>query len=166
MGYIIRQEAEKDIQAVYDLNKVAFEQGLEGGLVNALRKSDADVISLVAESDGKITGHIMFSPVYIDGEVAGMGLAPMAVLPGYQKQGIGSALIDEGLKIAQNKGYSLVVVLGHPEYYPKFGFVPASKYGLKSTYEVPDEVFMAINYNEYVWDYKTIHYRDEFKIFD
>lgn len=171
MNLIVRKEKESDIGEVYKLNKEAFSQlaiskGLEADLVNNLRKANCDIISLVAEVESKVVGHIIFSPVYINGEIAGMSLSVMAVLPDFQKQGIGSALIKAGIEEVKNKNYSLIIVLGHPEYYPRFGFIPASRYGLKSTYEIPDEVFMALNFNDQKWDNAIIDYREEFNVFD
>jgi putative acetyltransferase len=99
----------------------------------------------VAVENGQVIAHIFFSPVTVEGDgrvVAALGLAPMAVLPDYQKRGVGSELVREGLKECQRIGYKIVVVLGHPEYYPRFGFVPARDKGLRSEYLVPDEVFM------------------------
>ncbi len=113
-----------------------------------LRMRNKVTVSLVAEQDGRIVGHILFSPVTIvsTGTVfPAVGLAPMAVLPELQRQGIGSLLVENGLAECRRRaGHECIVVLGHPEYYPRFGFVPASEYGLKCEYDVPDEVFMAI----------------------
>jgi putative acetyltransferase len=113
--------------------------------VDALRENARPYISLIAARDGEVGGHIFFSPVSIESEeesFAAMALAPMAVLPEYQNQGIGSKLVREGLRECQRIGENIVVVLGHPRYYPRFGFMPASLKGLRSEYDVPDEVFM------------------------
>jgi putative acetyltransferase len=104
-------------------------------------------LALVAVEDGRVVGHIVFSPVTIDcGDrtCSAVGLAPMAVLPERQRRGIGSQLVKAGLLECRNAGYDCVVVVGHPTYYPRFGFVPASRYGVKSEYEVPDEAFMVV----------------------
>jgi putative acetyltransferase len=101
----------------------------------------------VAEQDGRIVGHILFSPVMIEaaaGTVTVQGLAPMAVLPLHQKQGIGSRLVARALAILKAAGRRGIVVLGHPGYYPRFGFVPASTYGIRCAYNIPDEAFMAL----------------------
>lgn len=167
MDITIRKEKKSDIKEITKVNEAAFGRDLEAKIVDMLRAADCDIISLVAEKDNKVLGHIMFSPIYIDGKIAGMGLAPLAVLPDYQKQGIGSALIKKGIEEVR-KHYSLIILYGHPEYYPKFGFVPASKVGLKSQYKLPDDVpedvFMAINFTDKIWDNKIAYLRDEFKI--
>lgn len=90
----------------------------------------------------------------------------MAVLPDYQKQGIGSELIKQGICAVKQLGHPLIIVLGHAGYYPKFGFLPASKFGLKSTYEAKENVFMAMTFSDLSWNNKIVHYRDEFKSFD
>jgi len=141
----IRPETAEDIEAIRKINTAAFETAAEAGLVDALRDSGIPLISLVAEVDQKIVGHILFSPITLSvksTDVKIAGLAPMAVLPDYQKQAIGSALVKKGLKQCKLKGYQAAVVLGHPEYYPRFGFGPGSRFGIKSEYDVPDEVFM------------------------
>lgn len=146
---IIRPEEEADFDAVRQVNTLAFGQPAEATLVDALRKSAELFISLVAVDDNQVVGHILFTPVSLESDdststALGLGLAPMAVLPDYQRQGVGSELVRAGLRECQRIGANVVVVLGHPEYYPRFGFVPASQKGLTSEYPVPDEVFMAI----------------------
>jgi len=141
----IRTESTKDDESVRRVNELAFEQPNEADLVDALRANARPFISLVAVVDEQVVGHIFFSPVSIESEngvFTAMGLAPMAVLPEYQNQGIGSQLVREGLKACQRLGHDIVVVLGHANYYPRFGFTPASLKGLRSEYDVPDEVFM------------------------
>jgi len=142
----IRAEAENDRALVRELNVVAFEGSAEADLVDGLRQNASPIISLVAEEEGQIVGHILFSPAGLIGhpEARIMGLAPMAVLPEHQNKGIGSALVRAGLEQCRNLGFAAVIVLGHPEYYPRFGFKPASRFNLESEYDVPDEVFMAI----------------------
>ncbi len=141
----IRTEVELDRNAIYALNRAAFESDAEADLVEALRLQADPHISLVAEEAGEIIGHIMFSPATLssDSEIPVIGLGPMAVLPGRQHQGIGSALVQAGLEACKKLGYQAVFVLGHPQYYPRFGFVLASRYDISSVYDVPDEVFMA-----------------------
>jgi putative acetyltransferase len=142
----IRPEQPIDSSRIRAVNLAAFETSTEADLVDALRKQAAPIISLVAEDGGAIVGHILFSPVTLDGnpEIRMMGLAPMAVIPARQRQGIGSALIRDGLEACKRIGASAVVVVGHATYYPRFGFTPASRVGLRCQYEVPDEVFMAV----------------------
>ena len=164
----VRPEQPGDIDAVRTLNEKAFEQPMEAGLVDRIRAVCGDVISLVAESDGRIVGHIFFSPVTIanDGrEVRGMGLAPMALEPGLQRRGIGSRLVEAGLETLRRQACPFVIVLGHPEYYPRFGFAPASEHGLACQWEgVPDEAFMAVILDEEAMAGVTgvARYRDEF----
>lgn len=142
----VRPEEPADAIAIRAVNEAAFETSEEADIVDALRKDSESLISLVADSGGEIVGHILFSPVTLAGNlnVFLMGLGPMAVSPNYQRQGTGSALVREGLDRCRSMGCSAVVVLGYPEYYPRFGFVPASRYGISSEYDVPDEVFMLI----------------------
>ena len=143
----IRKEQSSDIEKIWGVNSEAFETEDEATLVNALRSSGCIYLSLVAETENKVVGHILFTPVELSGienKLKIMGLAPMAVLSQYQNKGIGSKLVQAGLEHCQSLGYDAVVVLGHPNYYPKFGFVPSVKYGIKSEYEVPDEVFMIL----------------------
>jgi putative acetyltransferase len=142
---IVRAETAADVPAVYRVNELAFGRPEEANLVDALRASARPFISLVAVSGEQVVGHIFFSPVTLEAETAAcviLGLAPLAVLPEYQRRGIGAQLVRVGLKECQRRGCDVVVVLGHPAYYPRFGFVPASRKGLRCEYPVPDEVFM------------------------
>ncbi len=140
----IRREQSKDIEAVRRVNLDAFPSEAEANLVDALRDA-ADCISLVAETENAIVGHILFSPMQLRGNgspVLLAGLAPMAVLTSHQKQGIGSALVNAGVAACKEAGVGLIAVLGHPGYYPRFGFSIAATHGLQSPYDVPPEVFM------------------------
>lgn len=150
---VIREETPVDYEKVYLLVKSAFASaehadGNEQDLVNDLRKSDSFIpsLSLVAEKDGVLAGYILFTKLKA-GEETALALAPLAVLPDFQKQGIGSSLIKDGHKRAKEMGYRFSVVLGSENYYPKFGYVPASRYGIEAPFPVPDENFMAINLN-------------------
>lgn len=119
--------------------------------MDKLRNNCHKYLSLVSEVSERITGHILFTPAVIESKntkMQGMGLAPMAVLPEYQKQGIGSALVREGLKRLEQTRCLFVIVLGHSAYYPKFGFKKACSYGIKSEWDVPDEVFMIIVFDK------------------
>ena len=143
---LIRTEKENDKAAVYQINVAAFETTAETDLVDVLREQTRPMISLVAEEDEQVVDHILFSPVSlsIDNELQIMGLAPMTGSPTRQRQGIGSALVRAGLEGCKEVGVRAVVVLSHPEYYPRFGFVLASRFNLRCEYDVPDEVFMAM----------------------
>lgn len=143
---LIREEQESDRAAVFAINAAAFSTDAEARLVDALRARAHPTVSLVAEDEGIIVGHIMFSPVTLREHPDRflMGLAPMAVLPERQHCGIGSALVRAGLERCAALDAGAVVVLGHPDYYPKFGFVPSVGFGVVSTYDVPPEVFMAL----------------------
>lgn len=143
----VRPETKLDYQAVRRINELAFPDSNEADLVEALRKVAFPHISLVALVKSQVVGHIFFSPVSIESEKStftALGLGPMAVLPEYQKQGIGSALVQEGLKECQRLGHDVVVVIGHKEYYPRFGFIPAKQKGLRCEFDVPDDVFMVV----------------------
>jgi putative acetyltransferase len=155
--YTIRAEREEDRAAVRAVNLSAFETPSEANLVDALREHARPVVSLVAEDNGAVVGHILFSPVSLSGHpgLEMMGLAPMAVASAHQRQGIGSALVRAGLERCRQLGVGAVVVLGHPEYYPRFGFSPSTRFGLVSEYEVPEEVFMVTELRPAALDGKT-----------
>lgn len=142
----IRPETAADSAAVRLIHEAAFETSAEANLVNSLRERADPLISLVAGYQGEITGHVLFSPVTLKGhpDLKLMGLAPMAVRPEYQRRGTGSQLVRAGLQHCRDAHVTAVVVLGHPEFYSKFGFVPASQFGLCCEYEVPDEAFMVL----------------------
>ncbi len=142
---IIRPESEEDYEVVRRINELAFGRPSEAALVDALRTAAPSCLSLVAEREGHIIGHIFFSPVEIEPDTPSlsvMGLGPMAVLPEYQSQGIGSQLVERGLEECKRLNYDVVVVIGHPKFYPRFGFRQAGQRGLDCEYDVPDEVFM------------------------
>jgi len=142
----IRPERPADIAAVRAVNRAAFETDAEADLVDALRDQADPTVSLVADDAGRIVGHILFSPVTLTGhaDLKIMGLAPMAVLPTQQRRGIGSALVRAGLERCTELGCAAVIVLGHAQYYPRFGFIPASRFGIACEYDVTDDVFMAL----------------------
>lgn len=131
---------------MHAVNTAAFDTSAEADLVDALRGKVEPLVSLVAEVSGSVVGHILFSPVKLadHGGRLLMGLGPMGVMPEHQRHGIGAALVREGLRRCKELGCDAVVVLGHPAYYPRFGFVPASRFGISSEYAVPDDVFMLI----------------------
>ena len=144
---VIRPETPEDSAAIRSVNEEAFGSSVEADLVEKLRSRQAYTLSLVATDGDKVIGHILFSPVTIesrDTSFGALGLGPMAILPSYQRKGVGSQLVRAGLQECKRLGHEIVVVLGHPDYYPRFGFVPASTYGIRCEYDVPDEVFMAL----------------------
>lgn len=137
----IRDEQPGDIDTVRQVNLDAFGQDLEGRIVDALRANGAARLSLVALDAGAVVGHIVFSPLLV-GSVAGLGLGPMAVAPRHQRRGIGSHLVKAGIERVRAAGCPFVVVIGHPTFYPRFGFQPAAQFGLMSEWEVPPDAFM------------------------
>ena len=164
---IVRAETAEDYPAVRQVNELAFGRSDEAVLVDKVRAVADPQISLVAVKDGQVVGHIFFSPVSIeisDSASLVLGLGPLAILPEYQKQGLGSQLVREGLKECQRIGCNVVVVLGHPEYYPRFGFVPAKQKELSCEYPVPDEVFMVAELKPEALDgwRGLVKYRPEF----
>jgi len=143
----VRIECLADIEAIEQVNFAAFNTEAEAKLVNGLRDEKVPGISLVAENDGEIVGHILFTEVTLQHDSSDlklMGLAPMAVLPEQQKNGVGKRLVKAGLAQCRAQGCDGVFVLGHPGYYPKFGFLPAVKHQFQSELDVPDEVFMLL----------------------
>ncbi len=148
---IIRAEELADTESIWNINAEAFETEAEANLVNTLRDSDCTFISLVAETDDKTVGHILFTPVELTGnenKLKLIGLAPMAVSQKHQKQGIGKQLVKAGIELCKSKDYDAIVVLGHPNYYSRFGFAPSVTFCIKSEYEVPDEAFMILELNK------------------
>ncbi|WP_339795775.1 N-acetyltransferase [Paenibacillus sp. FSL R5-0744] len=150
MNIIIRQEKAQDINEVYHVVQKSFENAEhsdhdEHNLVNRLRSSTKFIpeLSLVAEYENKIVGHILFTEILV-GDQTLVALAPVAVLPEMQSKGIGKLLITEGHKIATQLGYKGSVVLGHDKYYPKFGYKKASQFGIEAPFEVSDDNFMAV----------------------
>ena len=140
----IRDECPGDIAAIRDVNKRAFGQDQESNIVDALRSNGAALISLVATLDSRVVGHVMYSPLSVGGEVTGAALGPLAVVPEYQRQGIGTRLVEAGNRALKDKGCPFIIVVGHAKYYPRFGFRRASTHGITCEWEVPDDVFMLL----------------------
>ncbi len=170
MNLRIRPETDDDTTRITEINDCAFGQEDEGILVQRLRRTDAfdSGLSLVAEVDGTVNGHILFYPVVIEsgaGAHQTLALAPMAVIPELQNKGIGSALVTEGLEAAKRQGHRSVIVLGHAEYYPRFGFQPASRWDIKAPFEAPDEAFLALELvpGELSDKHGTVKYPAEFE---
>ena len=167
----IRKENKNDYNEVYNVIKKAFEtaehsDGNEQDLVVRLRKSKAFIpeLSLVAVEENKIVGYILFTKIKIKDNIE-LALAPLAVLPEYQRKGIGKKLIETGHNIAKNLGYHYSIVLGSENYYSKMGYILAIQYGIKAPFQVPDENFMAIKLNDTNIEIKgTVEYAKEFEI--
>ena len=143
MSIEIREERGEDLAAIRDVNKRAFDQDHEGKIVDALRSNGAALLSLVATVDDQVVGHIMYSPITI-GEVTGAALGPMAVVPEHQGQGIGSKLVQAGNQRIKDAGWPFIIVIGHANFYPRFGFTPAGLLGITCEWEVPEDVFMLL----------------------
>lgn len=167
---MIRAEQPEDVDAIRTVNIAAFGRENEANLVDRLRDV-ASTFSFVAVQSEQVVGHLFFSPVSLAGGGADnlllLGLAPIAVLPHYQRQGIGSVLIQHGLKECARCGCGAVVVLGHSAYYPRFGFVPAKQKGLACEYPVPDEAFMVLELQVGALEGCSgiVKYRSEFSVF-
>lgn len=156
----IRAETKADEKAIFKLNVAAFESDAEAKLIDKLRADASPFISLVAELDGEIVGHIMFTPVTMVRKFAGvtiksavknkklkmMGLAPLCVLPEQQNEGIGTALVEAGFEACKAIDYTASVVLGNPFYYKRFGFVPTAEFNIDSEFRIPKELFMAVEF--------------------
>lgn len=135
------------MKAIRRLNELAFGRPGEADVVDALRAAGAHTLSLVAMDADELVGHILFSPVEVQSPGAdfrAVGLAPMAVLPDRQRRGIGSLLVSAGLAELQRSGHEAVFVLGHPDYYPRFGFARASAVGIRWEQEAPDDAFLVL----------------------
>jgi len=163
----IRDEAPQDFPAIRNLNVLAFGNPAEALLVDKLRAANKAAISRVAILDGRVVGHILFSPITVERAPArfrGLGLAPMSVLPEFQNRGIGSSLVRDSLEMCRQKGYDLVVVLGHLRFYPRFGFTTAKDHGLNNEYDAVDN-FMVIELKEEVLKAVTglVKYAPEFQ---
>jgi putative acetyltransferase len=143
---LIRTETTADHEAIRQVNRLAFGQGAEARLVDALRSGGYVRLSLVAENAGQVVGHILFSDLPITteaGTVPALALAPMAVLPAFQRQGTGSALVRRGLEVCREQGHRIVIVVGHTDYYPRFGFSPELAARLESPFS-GNPAFMAL----------------------
>jgi putative acetyltransferase len=166
MSVMIRPEDRRDFDHVRVVNERAFEGPDEAAIVEALR-GISGALSLVAADGDRIVGHILFTPVQIESRamaIRAVGLAPMAVLPEYQRRGIGSELVRRGLDMCRASGQDAVVVVGHPTYYPRFGFVPAFTKGLECEFTVAREAFMVLELRAgaLAGAHGVVRYRPEF----
>lgn len=144
---LIRDERPEDAEAVHAVLVAAFGREAEARLVERLRASGRIVCALVAEEKGRVLGHVIFSRIAAesgDSEIPVLALAPLAVLPAFQRLGVGSALVSAGLERCRMERHARVLVVGDPVYYGRFGFVPASRFGLKCPFPAPEEAFMAL----------------------
>ncbi len=163
----LRRELATDVSDIREVETAAFGRPGEATLVDALRAAGALVLSGVAEAGGKIVGHVAFSPVRIEEgheDFDALALAPVAVHPDWQRKGVGSALIRWSLDECARDGHSLAIVVGHPKYYPRFGFVPAMPLGVRCPFPVPSEVFMLLELRlgALAGRAGTVRYRPEF----
>ncbi len=142
----IRRERPDDHAAIRALTEAAFGGPLEATVVDRLRAEADPVLSLVADEGRALVGHVMFSPATLPGHpgLGLMALGPMAVAPREQGKGVGSALVRAGLDACRTLGRGAVVLVGHPGYYPRFGFVPGARFGLASEFDTPPETFMVL----------------------
>lgn len=159
----IREEHPDDVDAIRNVNKRAFGQEQEGHIVDALRSNGAALLSLVATLNGRVVGHVMYSPITV-GDVTGAALGPMAVLPEHQRLGIGSKLVEAGNQKLKDAGWPFIIVLGHSHFYPRFGFTPASAFGITCEWDVPADVFMVLILDQQKMDgiSGSAKYRQEF----
>jgi putative acetyltransferase len=165
---LTRDQEPDDVPAIRDVLLAAFPTPEEADLVDRLRDRLPNYLGLVALHGDAVVGHALFTPVTLQTErgiVEGFGLAPLAVHPDHQRRGIGAALVEEGLRRLRAGGCSFVVVLGHPEYYPRFGFEPASRHGVRCQWDqVPDDAFMIqVLAPDSVMSGGVVHYRPEFE---
>ncbi len=164
----ILHERPEDAHAIRLVQEEAFGQSNEADLVDALRNRGALTLSLVALRENEVVGHILFSPVTIESTGSSfnaIGLGPMAVLPPYQGKGIGSQLVRIGLEQCRQAGHEIVVVLGHPDFYGRFGFVPTRHRGIHCEFDVPDDVFMVMELRQGALGERggLVKYQPEFK---
>ena len=161
----IREENELDLNQISEIHNQAFNGSEEAKIVENLRKNKNLTISLVCEIDRKVVGHIVYSPIYFEDKIIGIGLAPVAVLPSFQKQGIGSRLIENGNRVAFSKGFQKILVLGDPAYYARFGFQNAKKYNYFSKFDPEGKHFMILEKDvEYMPEKIDIEYCKEFDV--
>ncbi len=164
---IVREEQPDDIPAIREVNNLAFGQSQEASIIDALRENCPEIMSLVAIYHNKIIGHILFSPAEIkteDRSITGMGLAPMCVLPEYQRRGVGSTLVRTGVFSLRARSCPFMIVLGYPQFYTRFGFEQAGTHHIQSEWDVPDEAFMIMIFDEVALRgvQGTARYRPEF----
>ena len=164
---VIRFESHSDIPSVRRVNTAAFSGPVEADLVDTLRAQRQAIISLVAAVGNEVVGNVVLTPVTLMPSVPGLrmlGLGPVAVLPAFQRQGIGSALIRQAVGQGCADGWHAIVVLGHPEYYTRFGFIPARQFGLGCEFDAPEGAFMVLELRPRTLDalHGVVRYQPEF----
>jgi len=166
MNIVIQKESPENHLAIHEVLCACFKRDAEGELVKALRAGGRAILSLVALHKEDVVGHVMFTPVTTSppSKPKGLGLAPLAVKPEYQRQGIGAQLVDKGLRKCAKLGYDYVVLLGNPKYYQRFGFRKASDYFIQNEYGV-DEPFMLVKLTNCDLQYGLVKYCSEFSYF-
>ncbi|MBM4113029.1 MAG: N-acetyltransferase [Phycisphaerae bacterium] len=167
MSTRIRAELPSDLAAIRAVNEAAFASPAEADLVDTLRCESTPIVSLVGAENEIVVGHILFTPATLDGQprLRLMGLGPMAVAPSHQRRGIGSALVRAGIDACAAIGTEAVVVLGHPSFYPRFGFAPSHRFGIGCEFDAPPEVFMVLELAPRALHgvSGTVHYHAAFK---
>ena len=164
----IRFEGGEDAPRIHALYRAAFGSALEGNIVDALRTAGVALVSLVAVDDAEIVGHILFSPVTLAGaddmQIAALG--PVAALPDRQRRGIGSALVNAGIEECRRRGVQALFVVGHTEYYPRFGFIQAARFGISCEFDVADDVFMVLELVDGVLQGRAgvVHFHEAFQM--
>jgi len=169
MDILIRREYSSDVEYIHQLNQSVFGDESEAVLVDRLRDADSLVLSMVAEIDGRIIGHICFSPAVIeqaDESYPALAMAPMSIASDIQHQGLGSMLVNAALEHLRQEHHKIVVVLGHPGFYGKLGFKPAAEFSIHWDHDVPDEAFMVYPLTDDALDNVsgTVHFRPEFEV--
>jgi putative acetyltransferase len=163
---VVRAETERDVPSIRRIHQCAFTTGAEADLIDLLRARGKLLLSLVAECEGRTVGAIAFSRVVLPAHtgLSGAGLGPIAMDPDFQRKGFGSLLVRAGLEKCRESGFDFSIVLGHPDYYPRFGFIPAGRFGLHCAWIVPEEAFMAIEFRPgaLAGSYGLVTYEPEF----
>ncbi|MBN1369736.1 MAG: N-acetyltransferase [Dehalococcoidaceae bacterium] len=165
----VRVETDNDVTTIYHINAQGFGREKEAEFVNHLRDHHGITLSLVAEYNGLLVGHALFSPVRIEPDGAGFNsvtLTPLAVLPEYQRRGIGSMLVREGMEKIRSLGHDIIFLVGHPEYYPRLGFTQAKPKGFRCEFDVPDEAWMLLEAVKVDCEKleRTVYFRPEFRM--
>ncbi len=164
---IIRPETPADLASIHHVNEAAFGRPAEADLVDTLRQHGAITLSWVAVDSDHIVGHVLYSPATVsvnETTIDAVALGPVAVEPTFQNKGVGSRLIRESLEALRAQGHSLVFVLGHSTYYPRFGFKPSKPLGIECEFKVPEEAFMVLELRPNALNgmHGIMHYRPEF----